>query len=89
MSLPIEIVNKILIYVGELNNDIIILQYSLIKNTEYYNINFHSDFLWKIKANLLMKTYYPIYSNFFSNKTNMDLYNHGTRHYVIQLSGKQ
>ena len=67
MSLSIEIINKILMYVGELNQNIMITQYSLIKNTEYYKINFYSDFLWKIKANLLMKQYYPI-SNFFSKK---------------------
>ena len=48
----------------------------------------YSDFLWKIKANLLMKMYYPIH-DFFSNKRNMDLYKHGTRHYEIQVSGKQ
>ena len=88
MSLPIEIVNKILMYAGELNNDMIIMQYSLIKNTEYYSINFHSYFLWKIKANLLMKLYYPIRYDFFSNKGNIDLYKYGTRHYM-QVSGKQ
>jgi len=89
MTLPIEIINKILMYVGELNNDTIITQYSLIKNTEYYTINFHSDFLWRIKANLLMKMYYPIRYDFFSNKGNIDLYKYGIRHYQIQLSGKQ
>ena len=89
MSLPIEIINKILMYVGELNQNIMITQYSLIKNTEYYKINFYSDFLWKIKANLLMKQYYPIRYDFFSNKGNIDLYKYGTRHYQMQVSGKQ
>ena len=37
---PIEIVNKILIYVSELNNDIIITKYNIITNKEYYKINF-------------------------------------------------
>jgi len=31
----IDIVNKILVYVGELNNTLIITQYNLITNKEY------------------------------------------------------
>ena len=36
---PIEIINKILIYVSELNNDMIITQYDPKTNKEYYKIN--------------------------------------------------
>ena len=46
--IPIEIVNKILLYVAEINNSIIVTQYNLITNKEYYKINFNSDILWKI-----------------------------------------
>ena len=48
--LSIEIINKILVYISELNNDIIITQYNPITNKEYYKINYNSGFLWKIKS---------------------------------------
>jgi len=65
--IPIEIVNKILDYVSELNNNIIITKYHPITNKEYYNINFNSDLLWKIKTTLIMKRIYPIRDVYFSN----------------------
>ena len=80
--IPIEIVNKILIYTGELNNNIIITQYNPFTNKEYYKINFHSNSLWKINAVLTMKQLYPIRGyNFFSKKANMELYHSGIEHY--------
>ena len=38
-KLPIEIINKILIYVGELNNEVIIEQYNATNC--FYKINFY------------------------------------------------
>lgn len=83
--LPIEIVNKILVYVGELNNDVIIIQYHPITHKEYYQINSNSVSLWKIKSTLVMKRLYPIYDRDFSNKMNIELYKYGTHHYEKQL----
>jgi hypothetical protein len=83
--LPIEIVNKILVYVSELNNDIIITQYNMITNKEFYLINFSSDLLWKIKTVFLMKRIYPIYSCDFFNKATLKLYKSGILHYEKQL----
>ena len=80
--IPIEIVNKILVYVSELNNDIMITQYHLITNKEYYKINFNSDLLWKLKATLIMKKIYPIRSGNFSNSK--ELYKFGIAHYEKQ-----
>ena len=40
IMIPIEIINKILLYVGELNNNMIITQYHLVSNKEYYKIIF-------------------------------------------------
>lgn len=37
MKLPIDIINKILVYVNELNNDMLILQYD-INHKIYYGI---------------------------------------------------
>ena len=62
IMIPIEIINKILLYVGELNNNMIITQYHLVSNKEYYKINFYSDLIWKIKATIRMKKIYPIYN---------------------------
>lgn len=83
--LPIEIINKILIYIGELNNNIVITQYDFLTKKEYYKINFYTDRLWKIKSSIVMKKIYPIYSCDFSNKFNIDLYKNGISHYEKKL----
>ena len=83
--IPIEIVNKILLYVAEINNSIIVTQYNLITNKEYYKINFNSDIIWKIKATILTKRIYPIYSTDFYNKDNIALYKFFIPHYEKQL----
>lgn len=83
--LPIEIINIILEYVSELNQDTIITQYHPLTNKEYYKINFYSDLLWNIKSTLMMKRFYPIYSCDFSNKGNIELYKHGKIHYEKHL----
>jgi len=84
VMIPIEIVNKILVYLGELNKNIIITQYDTITNKEYYKIDFNSDLLWKIKTTLIMKRIYPIYSGNFNNG-NIELYKFGMLHYEKQL----
>lgn len=86
--IPIEIVNIILSYVSDINNNIIITQYHPITNKEYYKINFYSDLLWNIKSTLVMKRIYPIYSSDFSNKGNIDLYKFGKAHYEQELREK-
>jgi hypothetical protein len=86
--LPIEIINKILVYVGELNDNIIITQYHIYSNKEYYKINFNSDLLWKIKASIRMKQLYPlypIYNNVFINNHYIKLYQYGIPHYQKEL----
>lgn len=85
--IPIEIINKILVYVSELNNSIIITQYYSISNKKYYKINFNSDLLWKIQSALKMKQIYPIY-NSFTSKSSIELYKFGIPHYEKELMGK-
>ena len=86
VTIPIEIVNIILDYVGDLNNAIVITQYHLITNKEYYKINFNSEILWKFKATLIMKRQYPacFTANGFT-KEHIALYKFGIPHYVKQL----
>jgi hypothetical protein len=83
---PIEIVNKIMIYVAEINNSMMITQFNT--NREYYKINFHSDLLWKVKANMMMKRIYPIY-HFFKpgdlEKEGIEIYKFGMIHYENKL----
>jgi hypothetical protein len=83
--IPIDIVNKILVYVGEVNNNIIITQYHPITNKKCYKINLNSELLWKIKSTLIMKKIYPICDGNFCNKGNIDLYKFGIPHYEKQL----
>ena len=82
--IPIEIVNKILVYIGQLNNTIIITQYRLITNKEYYKINFNNDLFWKIKATLLTKQFYRIYNGIFS-KGDLELYKYAIPYYEEKL----
>ena len=85
---PIEIVNKILVYVSEINNNIIITQYNPLTHKEYYKINYNADILWKIKSTLIMKRYYPvypIYTSYFINMNFIELYKHGIPHYENKL----
>jgi hypothetical protein len=82
--LPVDIVNKILVYVGELNNSVIITQYNPITHKESYKINFHSDLLWRIRSTLVMKRHYPI-RNPANLSNNRELYQYGIPHYENQL----
>jgi hypothetical protein len=79
--LPIDIINKILCYKSELDNDTIMLQYSTKTNKEFYAINWLSDFLWDIKSNLLMKQLYPLTISIITSKSNKELYAYGKCHY--------
>jgi len=84
---PIEIINKILIYVSELNNDMIITQYNPKTNKKYYKINFTTDLLWRIKATLIMKRIYPIYNadDYLEKKEFIKVHQLGTLHYENEL----
>ena len=79
--LPFEIINKILMYKSDLDNDIIIIQYNPINKKELYIINKKSILLYNIHANLMMKRLYPLYDNTIILQKNIDLYYHGMNHY--------
>jgi hypothetical protein len=88
IKLPNEIINIILNYKSEIDNDIIILQYNLITNKEYYKINFNSNLLWNIKSTLTMKKIYPIYFNLDNVTDNKILYIEGKKYYENLLRNK-
>jgi len=88
MKLPIELVNKILGYVGDINNSMVIIQYDPITYIEFYKINFNSEVLWDIKSIIMMKKIYPSRNNDFSKQNQRDLYKHGKAHYKAQLQKK-
>ena len=80
-KLPIEIINNILIYVGELNNEILIKQYCIISKKIYYKLNMFSDFLWNIKSLLVTRRLYPLYDNPLSIMKHKCLYRWAKNHY--------
>jgi hypothetical protein len=85
--IPTEIINIILVYIGELNNNMIITQYNPITNKEYYKINFYSDLLWKIKSTLVIKRIYPIYIDgiCYMDNSYIELYKFAIPHYENEL----
>jgi hypothetical protein len=88
MKLPVEVVNKILGYVSDLNKNVVIMQYDPISYIEFYKINFNSEVLWDIKSIIMMKKIYPSNNNDFSKQSQRDLYKHGKDHYKAQLQKK-
>jgi hypothetical protein len=97
MKLPIEIVNKIMVYIAELNHTTIITQYNLLDNGEHYIINKKSDLLWDIESVIFMKRIYPfpfLDPNKFINyspttKNNRILMKHGKAHYKEKLRNEK
>jgi hypothetical protein len=83
-KIPIEIVNKILIYVGELNDEVVIIQYNTNLNF-FYKINFYSNFFFDLKGLILMKRFYPVLFTSITNYTNIELYKWGKSHYKIAV----
>jgi hypothetical protein len=93
MKIPIEIINKILIYVGELNDELYITQYHPITNKPYNKINHYADVLWGIQATITAKRIYPY--SFHHVTWNItfpkmrELYSHLKPHYEGKLRNKE
>jgi hypothetical protein len=83
-NLPIVLINKILDYKCQLNNELIIIQYDPITQKECYKINKLAGFLWKLKSLMIMKRLYPIIINPIDNN-NRKLYKFGLMHYEINI----
>ena len=88
-SLPIELVNKILEYKAEMNNELIMIQYKYGTNDEYYKINKSSSLLIQIEAIVIMKYLYPVYlSPLTIIKKNKQMYESGKAHYIKRIEDK-
>jgi hypothetical protein len=93
MNLPIEIVNKILVYIGELNKELYMTQYHTDTNKTCYKINYYADVLWGIKATLITKQIYPYYDYCINWELPFikmrDLYSHAKPYYENKLRNKE
>jgi len=67
MNLPLDIINKIMIYYHELNHDIMMIQYNIITSKEYYIINKNSKLLKDIEF-ILKQKLYPLYRHSYFYK---------------------
>ena len=79
--LPIDIINKILLYKSDLDDDIIMIQYNPLNKKELYIINKKSSLLYNIESNLIMKRLYPLYDTYILSQYNIELYYYGMNHY--------
>ena len=86
MIIPIDIINNILVYVTELNIDLVYIHYDS-KNREIYKINNYCDKIWNIQAINKMKIYYPLTIIQYINK-HYDLYKYGKKHYTNLLKSQ-
>lgn len=85
---PIDIINKILVYHAELNNYLIILQYNPVNNIEYYKINRYSNFLLNLRAVIAMKIIYPLLYRGPILEENKYIYNFDKEYYEQLLRDK-
>ena len=92
MKLPIEIINKIMVYIAEINHNMIITQFNLInnkENNEHYLINKNSELLLDIHCVIYMKRIYPfhildssLYVQWYpTSEGNMELMKFGKKYY--------
>lgn len=82
--MPIEIINKILSYIGDLNNSPVIMQF-LYNNKEHYKINFSADSLLDIQAILRAKQLYPIRMECPTIFRHRELYKYCKKHYKKEI----
>ena len=85
--MPIEIINKILSYMGDLNNSPVIMQY-LYNNREHYKINFSADSLLDIQAILRTKQLYPLQMSDPTSIFQRELYRCAKKHYKEEVRNK-
>lgn len=74
MNLPIEIINRILVYVAEMSDDMYILQYNTKTNKSYYKLNFLSHSLRHIDFVVSIKKFYPFFISNQNEKKKLNLY---------------
>jgi hypothetical protein len=86
--LPLDVVNRIIIYVGELNHQVVMLLYNPKNNNERYKVNKSSNFLWKLRGLMVMKQLYPLTDVDPTEHQNRELYKYGKQYYEYLLKNK-
>ena len=84
MDLPIDIINKILIYTGELDNVPFIIQYRSNGKKVFYKINPFADYFLSLRALMIVKRIYPLRS-YEGILNNTILYKLSKKHYMEML----
>ena len=85
MNLPIDIINKILIYTGELDNVPFIIQYNRLNEKKVsYKINPYADYFLSLRALMIVKRLYPLRS-YEGILNNTMLYKLSKKHYMEML----
>ena len=88
MNLPIDIINKILIYTGELDNVPFIIQYNRLNEKKVsYKINPYADYFLSLRALMIVKRLYPLRS-YEGILNNTMLYKMSKKHYMEVLKIK-
>ena len=88
MDLPIDIINKILIYTGELDNVPFIIQYNRLNEKKVsYKINPYADYFLSLRALMIVKRLYPLRS-YEGILNNTMLYKLSKKHYMEVLKIK-
>ena len=88
MNLPIDIINKILIYTGELDNVPFIIQYNRLNEKKVsYKINPYADYFLSLRALMIVKRLYPLRS-YEGILNNTMLYKLSKKHYMEVLKIK-
>jgi hypothetical protein len=88
MNLPIDIINKILIYTGELDNVPFIIQYNRSSERKVsYKINPYADYFLSLRALMIVKRLYPLRS-YEGILNNTMLYKLSKKHYMEILKIK-
>jgi len=80
MTLPIDIINKILIYMSQINDDIMTIQYKYNLN-EFYIFNKYSTKFIDIEALQMTKRTYPLYMANLTDEKYRQLYYFCKNHY--------
>ena len=66
-NLPRELLNKILVYKAELDNDLLTMQYDPMTNKEFCKINYYSEYLQDIKHAQVKKMLFATYWGYITN----------------------
>ena len=85
MQLPYEIINLILGYKAELDDDLVYVEYHLRTGQEKYRINFTSGFLMRLRALLMTRFIYPLYHTCPTCRLHRSLYESAISYYHLLL----